>query len=151
MAKPLPPIANRPTEEARRLVERIVEHVRLIPAGDAREPGAVDRLAVAVDLFVAERLAAAKVPPPAGGPHPVVAVTVEITLRDFGDLFAGRPLPANLTDAALADAATRLVTDGQYDGRLVTTTLWHDPKDRDSDAIESVGGSLRVAGVQVRR
>ena len=54
-ATALPPLGNAPTPEARRLVERIVEHVRLVPRGDAREPGVIDRLAIAVDRFVADQ------------------------------------------------------------------------------------------------
>lgn len=89
--------------------------------------------------------------PPPKSMHPVARVTVEITLRAFDENLGGRQLPADLTDEALADCARRLVVDGQDDGRLITTTLWREPTDHDTDAIENVGGSLRVVGVEVRR
>jgi len=81
--------------------------------------------------------------------HPIARVTVEIELRSFDGDLRSHALPPDLTDEALIDAAKRLVV---YEpGALVTTTLWREPRNMDTDSVEDVGGGIRIVDAWVLR
>lgn len=76
---------------------------------------------------------------------PVLEVTMRVRLRDYSDPENSRPLPSDITLAAMFDTARRLAV--HQEGGLVTTTMFRVPGDPDSDCVEDVGGGWRVVGV----
>lgn len=82
-------------------------------------------------------------------PDPVARVMLTVRLRQYEDSGGPRALPADITEAALANTLRRLVL--YEDGQLMLTTLFRTPGDPDSDVIESVGGAVRIERVEIQR